>query len=667
MKKLLYGVAYYDEYMPYDRLDQDIQMMKEAGINLVRIAESTWSTHEPQNGVFNFTSVDRVLDAMHEAGISVIVGTPTYAVPTWMVKEHPDVLAVTKMGPGRYGARQIMDITNPKYLFYAERIIRKLMDHVKNHPAIIGYQTDNETKHYNTSGPNVQVLFMKYMRDKFETLDSINKIFGLDYWSNRINSWEDFPSMDGTINGSLGSEFAKFQRKLVTDFLAWQASIVNEYKVRDQFVTQNFDFEWRGHSFGIQPDVDHFAASKAFDIAGVDIYHPSQDDLTGIEISFGGDVTRSMKGTNYLVIETQAQAFPQWTPYPGQLRLQAFSHIASGANMVAYWHWHSIHNSCETYWKGLLSHDFETNPVYDEAKTIGRDFARLSPQLANLKKTNKTAILVSNESLTAMEWFKLPGAKINYNDIVRLMYDELYKMNIGCDIVHPSSDKLENYTLLIVPALYVASDSLLERLNQFVKDGGHVVYTFKSGFTDEHVKVRTTSQPGIINVACGISYNMFVEPKHASLNGDPFQVGEDNNHIETWMELITPTTAKVLAFYDHKHWGKYAAITQNRYGKGIAIYIGCLLSAANMKKVLELAVREAGLWGTDQTLSFPLIVKSGTNQNGKVIRYYFNYSDQQVAFNYSYTKGREILTDQEVSHDQTIVLNSWGVMIIEEN
>jgi beta-galactosidase len=653
MKKLLYGAAYYDEYMPYERLNQDIEMMQAAGINLVRIAESTWSTHEPQNGVFNFASVDRVLDAMHKAGISVIVGTPTYAVPTWMVKE-------------RYGARQNMDITNPKYLFYAERIIRKLIGHVKDHPAIIGYQTDNETKHYNTSGLNVQLLFVKYMRDKFKTLDSINQIFGLDYWSNRINSWEDFPSMDGTINGSLGSEFAKFQRKLVTDFLAWQAAIVNEYKHQDQFVTQNFDFEWRGHSFGIQPDVDHFAASKAFDIAGVDIYHPSQDDLTGIEISFGGDVTRSMKGTNYLVVETQAQAFPNWTPYPGQLRLQAFSHLASGANMVAYWHWHSIHNSMETYWKGLLSHDFVPNPVYNEAKTIGRDFAKLSPQLVNLTKTNKTAILVSNESLTAMEWFKLPGGKKNYNDVVRLMYDELYKMNIGCDIVHPSSDNLSHYTLLIVPALYTASDSLLERLNQFVKDGGHVVYTFKSGFTDEHVKVRTTSQPGIISEACGVSYSMFVEPSHVSLKGDPYQVGKEHNQIDTWMELLTPTTAEVLAYYDHPNWGTYAAITQNNYGKGKATYIGCLPSAVIMNKVLEKAVKEAGLWGADQSLAFPLIVKSGINANGKTIRYYFNYSDQPVSFMYPYPNGHELLADQQVKNGQTMELESWGIRIIEK-
>lgn len=668
MDKLLYGVAYYDEYMPYERLDKDIQMMKEAGINVVRIAESTWSTHEPQNGVFDFTSVDRVLDAMHAARIHVIVGTPTYAVPTWMVKEHPDVLATTAQGPGKYGARQIMDITHPTYLFYAERIIRKLISRVSKHPAVIGYQTDNETKHYNTAGDNVQLQFVKYMRNKFSSLDELNKEFGLDYWSNRINSWEDFPSVVGTINGSLGAEFARFQRQLVTDFLAWQVGIVNEYKQEGQFVTQNFDFEWRGYSYGIQGDVDHFAASRPFDITSVDIYHPSQDELTGIEISFGGDVARSTKQSNYLVLETEAQAFWHWVPYPGQLRLQAFSHLASGANMVAYWHWHSLHNSFETYWKGLLSHDFEPNPVYNEAKTIGRDFARLSPKLVNLKKTNRVAVLFSNEALTSIKWFGFNfTSDKNYNDVVRWMYDELYKMNIGCDLIDPSVESYADYDVLVVPALYAASDVLLEKLNQFVQDGGHIVYSFKSGFANEHIKVRSTRQPGLISEACGISYNLFVEPKHVALRNDPFGAGEEHNQVHTWMELITPTTAEVLAWYDHPHWGEYAAITQNNYGKGKATYVGCYTSAAVIRKVLERVMKDAGVWGADQELAFPLIVKTGVNDQGHTIRYYFNYSDEPISFNYPHGEGTELLSGDSIAAGQEIKLERWGVRIIEQN
>ena len=148
MNKLLYGVAYYDEYMPCDRLAKDVEMMKAArGSSLVRIAESTWSTCEPQEGVFDFSHVIRVLDAMEEAGISVIIGTPTYAIPTWMVKSHPDVLATTKKGPGIYGARQIMDITHPVYRYYGERVIRKLMEGVCTQKNVSSdFQLDNETK-----------------------------------------------------------------------------------------------------------------------------------------------------------------------------------------------------------------------------------------------------------------------------------------------------------------------------------------------------------------------------------------------------------------------------------------------------------------------------------------------------------------------------------------
>lgn len=210
MERLLYGAAYYEEYLPVDRLEKDVEMMKAAGINVVRIAESTWSTCEPQDGVFDFSHVERVLDAMEQAGISVIIGTPTYAVPTWMVKAYPEVLATTKQGQGIYGARQIMDITNPVYLFYAERVIRKLMEHTAHRSCVIGFQLDNETKYYGTAGKNVQQGFVKYLREKFQDdLDAMNHEFDLDYWSNRINAWEDFPDVRGTINGSLGAEFEK--------------------------------------------------------------------------------------------------------------------------------------------------------------------------------------------------------------------------------------------------------------------------------------------------------------------------------------------------------------------------------------------------------------------------------------------------------------------------
>ena len=533
MKKLLFGAAYYDEYMPYDRLDKDIEMMKKAGINTVRIAESTWSTCEPQDGVFDFSHVERVMDAMEEAGIHVIIGTPTYAVPAWMVKAHPDVIATTKNGAGIYGARQIMDITNPVYLFYAERVIRKLMEVSAGRKCVIGFQVDNETKYYGTAGKNVQLAFVKYLRKKFQDdLDAMNHEFGLDYWSNRIDAWEDFPDVRGTINGSLGAEFEKFQRTLVDQFLSWQAGIVSEYKREDQFITHNLDFEWRGYSYGVQPDVNHLHASQALTIAGTDIYHPSQDDLTGTEIAFGGDMIRSLKHDNYLVLETEAQGFPCWTPYKGQLRLCAYSHLASGANSVMYWHWHSIHNSFETYWRGLLSHDM---------------------------------------------------------------------------------------------------------------------------------------QPHILSNCFGINYQQFTFPKNTGLTVSIINGGKEESEkaeAKVFMELLMPQEAEVLASYDHYNWKEYAAITKNYYGKGTAIYIGCMTDDNTLKAVLTEALNSAKVEIPEY--NWPVIIRKGSNDLGKCVRYILNYSAEEQNVVYHGANGTELFSGEAVQDGETVTVSPWNVKIVEE-
>lgn len=677
MKELLYGAAYYDEYMPYDRLDKDVEMMKKAGINTVRIAESTWSTCEPQPGVFDFSHVERVMDAMEEAGINVIIGTPTYAVPTWMVKAHPDVLAETVKGRGIYGARQIMDITHPVYLFYAERVIRELLKRTAHRKCVIGFQLDNETKYYGTAGKNVQEQFVKYIREKFhDDLDALNYEFGLDYWSNRINAWEDFPDVRGTINGSLGAEFEKFQRTLVDKFLGWQADIVNEYRREDQFVTHNLDFEWRGYSYGIQPYVNHFHASQCLTIAGTDIYHPTQDDLTGAEIAFGGDLIRSLKQDNYLVIETEAQGFPGWTPYKGQLRLQAYSHLASGANSVMYWHWHSIHNSFETYWKGLLSHDFQENATYREACIIGNEFARLGKHLVNLKKKNEVAVLVSNEALTALNWFRIqeqaPGAdakSIYYNDVMRWMYDTLYHMNVECDFIWPESENLEQYKAIVVPALYAASDELLIRLKQYVENGGTLIASFKTAFANENVKVSHQVQPHILSNCFGVHYDQFTFPKNVGLTGEVIpektdQKGNAHPAANVFMELLVSEGAEVLASYEHYNWKDYAAITRNHYGKGQAVYIGCMTDEETLKSVYKAVLPEAGVEIPEY--HYPIIVRKGLNDLGKTVCYFLNYSGMELEMPYDYKNGIELLENTAVENGTALQMPAWGVKIVEE-
>ena len=169
---LLFGAAYYSEYLPYDRVEK-------AGMNTIRIAESTWSTIEPKDGIFDFTHLDKMLEAAARHHISVIVGTPTYAVPAWLAKKYPDMLALTNNGQNIYGARQNMDITHAGYLFHCERVIRAMMEHIKDVPHIIGFQLDNETKSYGTAGLRVQAMFVDYLRKN--TRISMNSIASSDW------------------------------------------------------------------------------------------------------------------------------------------------------------------------------------------------------------------------------------------------------------------------------------------------------------------------------------------------------------------------------------------------------------------------------------------------------------------------------------------------------
>lgn len=661
-ERIIFGAAYYEEYLPYDRLEQDMDLMVKAGLNTIRIAESTWSVEEPCPGEYDFSHVDRVIDAAAQHGIDVIVGTPTYAVPHWLVQMDPSVLVVTKDGPGRYGSRQNMDITNPTYLKYAEGIIHALVSHTADRPNVIGFQIDNETKHYGTAGSNVVARFRRWMAARFGTPEEMNRALGLNYWSCSVTSFDDLPEPTGTANGSYACEFAHFQQELAAEFLRWQASIVSKYKRPDQFITQNFDYEWSsivppghqgGYSHGLQPDIDHFHAAEALTLIGTDIYCPSQDALTGMEIAFGGDEMRTLShGANYLVLETQAQGIVDMLPYPGQLRLMAYSHLASGAMGVMYWGWSSIHNALETYFKGLLSHDFIPNPTYDEAVKVGHEWKALAPHLTGLTKKNRVGFVVSTDALTALRQFPTAN-NLTYNDVVLWLYRALYELNIECDVLHASEEDWRGYDLLLFPELYCASEALIARVREFIDYGGTVFATFRSFVADMHAKVYHDNLPHGLTDCFGMTYNQWTRPSAAAVGGAP---------AEHWIELLRPDTAETVASYEHKYWSLYAAVTRNDFGKGHAWYVGTMVDINILKLYVLRAARDAGV--EIPVFRFPVVVRSGVNAAGKTLWFIMNYSDEPISVP-APQRGEDLLSGASYQPGDSISLADWGVCVLE--
>jgi beta-galactosidase len=674
---VLYGAAYYNEYMPGDqaaRLDKDVALMKAAGLNVVRMGESTWSLWEPEDGQFDYAWMDRIVDAMGKAGIKVILGTPTYSVPAWMAHQHPEILARHPGGgESTYGMRQNMDTDSPAYRFYAERLIRHIVAHYKDNANVIGWQLDNETGSYDAANTDVFIGFQHYLEKKFGTPEALSKAWFLNYWGENLHTWEDLPTRDGAQSTGYKLEWSRWSQMRVTDFLHWQAGLVRECAGKGQFVTTDYGGM-------MKRDVNEEAVAEALDIVANNVYHGTQDHFDGSFQALQSDFARSLKHGNFLVTETNAQTIgwssgSQFPPYDGQMREDVYTHLSNGANMVEYWHWASIAANQETYWKGVLSHDLEPNRAYAEVSRTAHELQKIGPQLVGLKVRNDVAILWSRDSANAISFMPYGGGvparswtgePDGYASVVQQLHKALYDLNVGVDFVFPETQDFAAYKMLIVPVLYIADDALLKRISDYVKNGGHVVMTFKSGFANENSAVRWVRAPGPLREAAGFSYQEFSNLEHPlALKNDPYHAGGENK-VSYWAEFLMPEHAKALAFYDHPFFGKWPAITENQFGAGRLVYEGTYVSDTLQTAILRGELEKLGLTGADQQLPAQVHVAHGVNRLGKRLHYYFNYSGNAVDADYAYGAGTSLLDGKAIAHGSRLALAPWDLAIIEE-
>jgi beta-galactosidase len=578
-----------------------------------------------------------------------------------------------KAGPATYGQRQNMDTDSPAYRFYAERMIRHIVAHYKDNPTVIGWQIDNETSSYGAANRDVFIGFQHHLEKKFHTPEELSRAWFLNYWGENIHTWEDLPIRDGAQSTGYKLEWSRWSQMRVTDFLHWQAALVKECAGARQFVTTDYGGM-------MKRDVNEEAVAEALDIPADNIYHGTQDHFDGAAQSIQADFSRSLKHGNFLVTETNAQS-TDWTsafqfpPYDGQLREDVYTHVANGANMVEYWHWASIAANQETYWKGVLSHDLEPNRAYAEVSRTAHELEKIGPHIVGLRIKNDVAILWSRDSDNAISFmpftssgpqWSFAGETANYGSLVQQIHKSLYDLNIGADFVFPETQDFSQYKLLIVPALYIADDALLQRISDYAKNGGHVVMTFKSGFANENSAVRWVRAPGPLREAAGFSYQEFSNlEKPLALKDDPFHAGGENK-VSYWAEFLMPEHAKAVAYYDHPFFGKWPAITENEFGKGTLLYEGTYLSDALQTAVLEAELMKAGLTGPDQQIPAEVHVQHGVNRMGRKLHYYFNYSAATQTARYSYSAGTNLLNGNAVSQGTTLNLGPWDLAIVEE-
>ena len=647
---ILFGAAYYAEYHRDDRTTTDLDLMKDAGFTVIRVGESVWSTWEPRDGEFDLEWLLPVLDGAHERGISVILGTPTYAVPPWLQQAHPEIAAETRTGhPLPWGSRQEVDYSHPAFRFHAERVIRAVIARYADHPAVIGYQVDNEPGMLLFHNHGVFQGFIRHLKATYGDVESLNREWGLTYWSHRLADWSELWTPDGNSLPQYDLAWRRYQSLLTTEFIAWQTDIVREYAREGQFVTTCLAYA--------RPAVDDETVVRALDVTAGNPYYAMQDHLdatldcepvtpwttTGVAALFRqADRTYSSKQARFLVTETDAQSIGgselNLPPYPGQLAQAALALISRGAAMIEYWHWHTLPYGTETYWGGVLPHSLRPGRVYREIAELGATLSAIGGALDGFEPDADVAMIWSNDSRYALEFFPpladADGApdRQSYQRIFDAFHRGVIDGGAQARVLHAAQalslgpqELAARFPVLVAPAFYAASDAHLDLLREYAHAGGHLIVGIRTGYGDDEARARVDVAPARLAEAAGVSYEEFSNlAADVPVHGTGVFPGADAT-ARLWVDGLIPDGAEPLAEYDHPRFGDFAAVTTHPHGSGRITVVGTVPSPALAADLVRWAVPApiADALAPDRAL--PVTVSSGTLPDGGRAWFVFNW------------------------------------------
>lgn len=582
-QKLHLGAAYYPEHWPEDRWLEDIYLMKDAGFTVVRMGEFAWSSFEPSEGEFHFGWLDRVINLLTANGIASVIGTPTAAPPAWLTQKYPNVLAVGENGKRyEHGQRCHSCVNSIEYYERTRSIVSKMAEHFGASPNIIGWQLDNE---FNTVCycDTCRAAFQQYLADRFETLDSLNEKWTTQYWSQSYVSWDQFPIPKPGHNPGLMLAFQQFVTHSYTKYQKLQADILRAYIQEDVWVTHNF-MEWF-------PTYDHYQMSADLDMASWDWYVPTgQPDytLTGA----AHDLVRGYKRKNFWVMETQPGNV-NWTSInnhvnKGGVRKMAWHAVGHGADAVLYWQWRSALNGQEQYHGSLIDQSGQPRPLYDEVSQLGGEFGKVSELLADSEIQAKVAVLNDYNSRWSLDWQR-QHKDFDYVDHLRDYYKPLAESNFIVDIIS-ADELLDGYRLVIAPGLAILTPERIRQIKAYIKRGGTLILTIRSGMKDEYNSLLPMRQPGplaeIANVEVEEYYPLDLPiPISGRMIGDSFS--------RIWAERLRiideeKHTQPVARYGVGNGWlDGQIAISYTQHGRGGIYYVGTSLAEEAQVKMLN--------------------------------------------------------------------------------
>jgi beta-galactosidase len=658
---------------PESRWKKDIELMLGAGINTVRMGEFSWGLCEAAEGKYDFAWLRRVMDLMAEAGIKVVLGTPTAAPPIWLTKKHPEILPLDERGlPLSDGTRLAFCLNSDLFWDYSRKIVRAMAEALGDHPQLVAWQLHNNAGLHSLQpcfNPETRRDWHAWLKAKYEDIGRLNELMGLRFWGQLVTDWTQVPMpmvSPAPHNPALLMDWRRFCSDTIVAYLRMQADLLRELTPGAP-VTSNM------RVFGHQVDLFDMAGVLDFVSLNSDATIQSRPAVNACEI----DYLRSLKKTGsrtpgdkegFWVMEQRA-GHVNWQEVnslvrPGVVRLFAYQVMSRGADGVLYFFWRQPRIGTEKFYGAILTHSGRgDNRVYQEISQIGEEVKRLAPALEGTKVVAETCILYSHENDWSLSLPRQPNAHFSLRHHVQLFHSALHDRNLAVDFARPCDD-LSRYKVVFAPSLSLLSGGEADALRIYVQNGGMLIATCNSGLVDEHHIAADTGFPHDMTDLFGLEVAEF----------DPI-VAEHENHLafkgsfhathahraRLWCDVINPMGCQVLATYTHDFYASRPAVTLHEYGLGKAIYVG---TVSDQPFYYDLVAWLRTLCPLRQLLKVPDTVEISMREKpGQKIFFLLNHQSTPVRITF-YKPMHDFLTERTISGNYD--LPAHGVLVLDE-
>lgn len=568
-------------------LAEDIRLMKLAGCNVMSVGIFSWASLEPEEGNYTFEWLDHVIENLYANGISVILATPSGARPAWLAQKYPEVLRTNgenqKM---KYGGRHNHCWSSRIYREKVHAINSELALRYKDHPAIVMWHVSNE---YGGECfcEGCQAGFKTFIKDKYQTLEKLNEQYWTQFWSHAYTDWSQIepPSKIGeTEVHGLSIDWRRYVTHQTIDFYKNEIEPLRHHTPHIPITTNFMDF-YEG--------LDYHLFSEFLDVASIDIYPPYRNNSSDLDVTiqaaFTFDLIRGMKRKPFVLMESTPST-QNWQDIatlkrPGQHRFASLQAVAHGADTVQYFQWRKSRGSSEKFHGAVVDHvGHEDTRVFKEVSEVGDILKKIKPVLAS-HTTSKIAIVFDWDNWWAINHYQgYSNISKNYKKTCFSHYKALYNLGLNVDVISTNTS-LDGYDMVVAPQLYMTKEAFVKRLETFVKKGGQFVSTTISGIVNENDLVHLGGFPGPLKSLLGI----WVEETDV-LYEDQFNAFDYKGasyRCNQYFDMIHLETAQAESYFKQDFYKDSPVITKNKFGNGVAHYIGSQTDDAFLKAFYE--------------------------------------------------------------------------------